>query len=435
MLLLLIKPKWNQSIIFLSLIVAPRTLHIIANHLPTNIREMWGLDRLSITLIILALWITPIIISTSQNIFIQKKAPRDFLFFNIILALILLFAFSTSHLFLFYILFEASLIPILLIIMKWGYQPERLQAGIYIILYTITARLPLLMGITYHATLLHSYRLFIVLYPSLVPSYTIWLIINVAFIVKLPLFLFHLWLPKAHVEAPVAGSIVLAAVLLKLGGYGILRLLYLSPPIISSLKFHLITFALWGGIVTSLICVRQQDIKALIAYSSVGHMSLVIAGILSNVRWGIWGAIAIIISHGLLSSALFASADISYLTSASRRLLINKGVNMAAPSISIIWFIISAANIAAPPSSNLIAEIILISCSVFTSKVIIFPLSIISFAAAAYSLILYVRMNHGVSNRSRSSIFIIIPRNALIIAGHIIPIILIILIPSIITVW
>nr|YP_010010541.1 NADH dehydrogenase subunit 4 [Nereis zonata]QOH99547.1 NADH dehydrogenase subunit 4 [Nereis zonata] len=435
MLLLLMKPKWNQSIMFLSLMVTPSALHMMANHLPTNMSEMWGLDSLSITLIILTLWITPMIISTSQNIFIQKKAPSDFLFFNIILALILLFAFSTSHLFLFYILFEASLIPILLIIMKWGYQPERLQAGMYIMLYTITASLPLLMGITYHATLLHSYSLFIIVYPSLAPSYMMWLVMNIAFMVKLPLFLFHLWLPKAHVEAPVAGSMVLAAVLLKLGGYGMLRLLYLSPPIISSLKIHLMTFALWGGMITSLICIRQQDIKALIAYSSVGHMSLVMAGILSNISWGIWGAMAMMISHGLLSSALFASTDMSYLTSASRSLLMNKGMNMAAPSMSMMWFIMSAANMAAPPSSNLMAEIMLISCSVFTTKAMIFPLSIMSFAAAAYSLILYVSMNHGVSNSSSSSMFIIIPRNTLVITGHMMPIILIMLMPSIITLW
>lgn len=434
-LLLLIKPKWNQAIIFLRLIVIPSTLHIMANHMPVNVREIRGLDHLSASLIILTLWITPIVMSARQSILILKKAPHDFIFLSTMLALILLLAFSASHLFLFYIIFEASLIPTLLIIIKWGYQPERLQAGIYLILYTITASLPLLMGIAYHTSCLHSYNLFLIISPATVPAHSIWIIINLAFIVKLPLFLFHLWLPKAHVEAPVAGSIILAAVLLKLGGYGILRILYLSPPAHTPIKIYFIIFALWGGIITSLICVRQQDIKALIAYSSVGHIRLVIAGVLSNVRWGIWGAITIIISHGLLRSALFASADISYNNSGSRRLLINKGTNLTAPSISMLWFIMCAANMAAPPSSNLIAEIILISCAVFTTKLIAIPLGIIRFSAAAYSLILYVRINHGPRNASRTSLFTVTPRNTLIILGHTAPIILVILIPSIITLW
>lgn len=433
MLLLVFNPKWNQAILFIAYIILPTILIIYTSILPRRINNMCSLDHMSNILILLTIWIMPLVVTARQNIFINKNEQR-FISNIIILTTILISAFLASNLFSFYIIFEASLIPTLFIIIKWGYQPERLQAGLFLILYTITARLPLLMAIaTQFNNKVNNIFFSIHSFPSY--SITLWLIINIAFIVKLPLFLFHLWLPKAHVEAPVAGSIILAAVLLKLGGYGILRIIYLIPPIQHPIKFYIIRLTLWGGIITRLICVRQQDLKSLIAYSSVGHIRLVIAGVLSNTYWGLWGAIAIIIAHGLLRSALFASADIAYYYSNSRSLIINKGINIIIPTISIIWFIMAAANIAAPPSCNLIAEIILITCSTITTKVIIIPLGIIRFVAAAYSLTIYVSINHGPSNPLNSPSINLNPRNLLVITSHLAPIVIIILIPTLILLY
>lgn len=433
-LLLIFKPKWNQVISTIACIIVPSTIILYINGIPVTISNIWRIDYMSSMLIVLTIWIIPIVIAARQNIY-QKRNDSFFLFYIVALTLILLLAFSASHLFAFYILFEASLIPTLLIIIKWGYQPERLQAGIYLILYTITARLPLLAGISIQTFYSNLDHIFFPVFSFTGYYSAFWLIMNLAFIVKLPLFAFHLWLPKAHVEAPVAGSMILAAVLLKLGGYGMLRVIYLIPPISPTLKFYLLRLTLWGGIITRLICVRQQDIKSLIAYSSVGHISLVIAGVLSNIPWGIWGAIAIIISHGLLSSAMFASADICYSISNSRSLLINKGLNITIPTISMLWFIMCAANIAAPPSTNLLSEIILITCSSVATKLIFIPLGVIRFVAAAYSLTLYVRINHGPVNSLNNPATFLVPRNLLVIIGHVSPVFLIISIPALITLF
>nr|YP_009974950.1 NADH dehydrogenase subunit 4 [Platynereis bicanaliculata]QNJ33924.1 NADH dehydrogenase subunit 4 [Platynereis bicanaliculata] len=434
LLLFMFKYKWNQTMIIMSLMIVPSTILLYSNSMPVSLSSMTTLDYMSSMLMVLTIWIMPMVIAASQKIYMNHSSPM-FLCYIITLTIILLMAFSSSHLFSFYILFEASLIPTLLIIMKWGYQPERLQAGMYLMLYTITASLPLLAGISIQAQLFNLNHIFFPLFSFSMFYSSFWLMMNLAFMVKLPLFAFHLWLPKAHVEAPVAGSMILAAVLLKLGAYGMLRMMYLIPPIYPMLKFYLMSLALWGGMITSMICVRQQDMKSLIAYSSVGHMSLVMAGVLSNISWGIWGAMSMVISHGLLSSAMFASTDMCYSMSNSRSLLMNKGLNISIPTMSMLWFIMCAANMAAPPSSNLLSEIMLITSSTITSKLMLIPLAVMSFVAAVYSLTLYVNINHGAISNLNTPASFLIPRNLMVIMGHVTPVFLIILMPSLITIF
>lgn len=428
---------WSVIVICLSLIMiifCPALIQF-SSLLATSPSSI--IDPLSATLIILSLWITILILLARNSLKVSGNNPKLFCVITLLLSWALLICFSSSNLIIFYIWFEASLIPTILLIMLWGYQPERLQASIFLIIYTVTASLPLLLilckisQVSGHTSIYYCW----IIFPESIIPLLAWLMITGAFLVKLPLFTVHLWLPKAHVEAPVAGSIILAAILLKLGGYGLLRINYLFQDQVSLTKLPVLSIALIGAVVTSLICLRQPDLKSLIAYSSVGHIGLIIAGLLTGTKTGVFGAMAIIIAHGLISSGLFCLANITYEYTHTRRIALTKGLLAISPIISIWWFLIVCANIAAPPSINLLREILLIIASLSISTILLLPLILIRFFTVAYSLHLFASANHGAPIQVINPMPPLIARNILLVALHLIPAIILILIPDLITLW
>lgn len=331
-----------------------------------------------------------LIVVIAQSDYLLRRRSQLFQLITGTLLVTLLTCFNRDIIIIFYVFFEARALIVFLFILGFGYQPERTTARIFLLLFTVASSLPLFalllifwreIGISCFGTAWLASR-----WSG--PSSIFRIALTIGFIVKFPLYFFHIWLPKAHVEASSGGSIILAGVLLKLGRYGLVRV---SPLItIRTLTNFTSYFALLGGAIVRCLCIRLVDLKVLVAYSSVAHISLVIARILSQTSVGTVGALSMSVAHGLASSGLFFGVGVIFRVSGSRLFFFNRGVIVWAPWFVIFWFVLAAFNIGVPPTFNFWAEIFIIlgTLSIFPGAW--GPLRICLFLAVVFRIIMFL---------------------------------------------
>nr|YP_005980.1 NADH dehydrogenase subunit 4 [Masturus lanceolatus]BAD14284.1 NADH dehydrogenase subunit 4 [Masturus lanceolatus] len=438
--------KWLwPSALLHSLLIATISLTWLKNLSETGwsfLNPYLATDPLSTPLLVLTCWLLPLMILASQNHMTYEPINRQRTYIMLLTSLqfFLILAFGATEIIMFYIMFEATLIPTLILITRWGNQTERLNAGTYFLFYTLAGSLPLLVALLLLQNATGTLSLLTLQYsnPLLLTTYADklwWAGCLVAFLVKMPLYGAHLWLPKAHVEAPVAGSMILAAVLLKLGGYGMMRMLVVLEPLTKQLSYPFIILALWGVIMTGSICLRQTDLKSLIAYSSVSHMGLVVGGILVQTPWGFTGALILMVAHGLTSSALFCLANTNYERTHSRTMVLARGLQIALPLMTAWWFFASLANLALPPLPNLMGELLIIISLFNWSWWTLALTGAGTLITAGYSLYMFLMTQRGPLPAHILALEPSHSREHLLIALHLIPLALLILKPELIWGW
>ncbi len=354
-----------------------------------------GIDGIALPLIVLTTFLTFLSILLGWGQEIQQR--RSYLVAFLVLEGALIGVFSARDLFLFYIFFEMILIPMFLIVGVWG-GAQRVYASYKLFLYTFLGSLLMLAAMILIYTQAGQSHLDILGQSDFNPEITIflWVAFFIAFAVKLPVWPFHTWLPDAHVQAPTAGSVMLAGILLKVGGYGMIRLLLpLFPEASLDLTWLVFGVSIVGVVYTSMVALVQDDMKKLVAYSSVAHMAFVTAGFFTFSTIGIQGGLFQMISHGLISGALFICVGVLYARVGTRSLAAYGGVANKLPFFSAMMMIFVLAATGLPGTAGFVGEVLVLISLFKVSGVLAFLLGTSLFLGAAYALWLYRRVIFG----------------------------------------
>jgi NADH-quinone oxidoreductase subunit M len=368
--------------------------------LGSAIRYKMGVDGISVLFVVLTAFLMPLcIIASWESI---EERVKEYMIAFLVLETLMIGVFCALDLVLFYLFFEGGLIPMFLIIGVWG-GSRRVYASFKFFLYTLLGSVLMLIAIMamyWHAGTTDIPTLLTHVFPPGM-QWWLWLAFFASFAVKLPMWPVHTWLPDAHVEAPTAGSVILAGILLKMGGYGFLRFSLPMFPVASQEFAPLVfTLSVVAIVYTSLVALAQEDIKKLIAYSSVAHMGFVTMGIFSFNVQGVDGAIFQMLSHGLVSAALFLCVGVVYDRMHTRQIDAYGGLVNRMPVYAFVFMVFTLANVGLPGTSGFIGEFLTLLGAFKANTWVAFLATTGVILSAAYALYLYRRIIFGALEKS-----------------------------------